>query len=320
MLFQWAAVTFSIHTPFKVLFFVKNIGQWNAKSGPKASYGNFAMRKKNSGSLKKKWKRKGRNGSHFAHTHTHSAKLVVRILYRLTIFNLWYQSLKGKGHVVCSFVHYSILASVLQGTSLEVSVPPYLPSCDGPPLIAPLPLSVAPSFLRSLPPSPLPLAPYMHSSVPSSLVPFLNPPSLPILPLPPPSHHCFLTPSPCSLPPSTTLPLFPPSHPPPFVAPSLPLCRTQFNVHGVCGWQAVLSRPLLFSAKWRVARRQWGIHSCRRRSFNDKLVHSAYVLPRRIRFFTNSKKSDDRNVLQTQINTVDARSFPTVHAATPRAT
>ena len=79
MLFQWAAVTFSIHTPFKVLFFVKNIGQWNAKSSPKAAYGNFAMRKKNSGSLKKKWKRKGRNGSHFAHTHTHSAKLVVRI-------------------------------------------------------------------------------------------------------------------------------------------------------------------------------------------------------------------------------------------------
>ena len=81
MLFQWAAVTFSIHTPFKVLFFVKNIGQWNAKSGPKAAYGNFAMRKKNSGSLKKKWKRKGINGSHFAHTHTHSAKLVVRMIW-----------------------------------------------------------------------------------------------------------------------------------------------------------------------------------------------------------------------------------------------
>ena len=81
MLFQWAAVTFSIHTPFKVLFFVKNIGQWNAKSGPKAAYGNFAMRKKNSVSLKKKLKRKGRNGSHFAHTHTHSAKLVVRIMH-----------------------------------------------------------------------------------------------------------------------------------------------------------------------------------------------------------------------------------------------
>ena len=81
MLCQWAAVTFSIHTPFKVWFFVKNIGQWNAKSGPKAAYGNFAMRKKNSGSLKKKWKRNGRNGSHFAHTHTHSAKLVVRIAW-----------------------------------------------------------------------------------------------------------------------------------------------------------------------------------------------------------------------------------------------
>ena len=114
---------------------------------------------------------------------------------------------------MCSFVHYSILASVLQGTSLEVSVPPYLPSCDGPPLIAPLPLSVAPSLIRSLPPSLLPLAPYMQSSVPSSLVPFLNPPSLPILPLPPPpSHHCFLTPSHCSLPPHPSLlPSLPPS-------------------------------------------------------------------------------------------------------------
>ena len=79
MLFQWAAVTFSIHTPFKVLFFVKNIGQWNAKSGPKAAYGNFAMREKKLGRLKKKWERTGRNGSHFAHTHTRAAKLVVRI-------------------------------------------------------------------------------------------------------------------------------------------------------------------------------------------------------------------------------------------------
>ena len=36
-------------------------------------------------------------------------------------------------------------------------------------------------------------------------------------------------------------------------------------------------------------------------------------------FLTNSKKSDDRNVLQTHINTVEDRTFPTVHAATPRA-
>ena len=76
----------SAYTPFKVLFFVKNIGQWHAKSGPKAAHGNFAMRKKKSGSLKKKWERTGRNASHFAHTHTHSAKLVVRIyIYIYTI-------------------------------------------------------------------------------------------------------------------------------------------------------------------------------------------------------------------------------------------
>ena len=41
--------------------------------------------------------------------------------------------------------------------------------------------------------------------------------------------------------------------------------------------------------------------------------------PPRIRFFTNSKKSDGRNMLQTHINTVEARTFPSVHAATHRA-
>ena len=30
----------------KSLFLVKNKGQWNAKGGPKAAYGNFAMRTK----------------------------------------------------------------------------------------------------------------------------------------------------------------------------------------------------------------------------------------------------------------------------------
>ena len=42
------------YTIQSIVFRKKNIGQWNAKSGPKAAYGNFAMRKKNSGSLKKK--------------------------------------------------------------------------------------------------------------------------------------------------------------------------------------------------------------------------------------------------------------------------
>ena len=64
----------------KSLFLVKNKGQWNAKSGPKAAYGNFAMRTKFSGRLDSKKKRAGRNWSHFAHTHTHAAKLVVEIM------------------------------------------------------------------------------------------------------------------------------------------------------------------------------------------------------------------------------------------------
>ena len=38
----------------KSLFLVKNRGQWNAKSGPKAAYGNFAMRTQFSGRLDSK--------------------------------------------------------------------------------------------------------------------------------------------------------------------------------------------------------------------------------------------------------------------------
>ena len=38
----------------KLLFFVKNKGQWNAKSGPKVADGNVAMRKKNLGRLESK--------------------------------------------------------------------------------------------------------------------------------------------------------------------------------------------------------------------------------------------------------------------------
>ena len=51
----------------KSLFLVKNKGQWNAKSGPKATYGNFAMRTKFSGRLDSKEERAGRNWSNFAH-------------------------------------------------------------------------------------------------------------------------------------------------------------------------------------------------------------------------------------------------------------
>ena len=38
----------------KLLFFVKNKGQWNAKSGPKVADGNVAMRTKISGRLESK--------------------------------------------------------------------------------------------------------------------------------------------------------------------------------------------------------------------------------------------------------------------------
>ena len=51
----------------KSLFLVTNKGQWNAKSGPKAAYGNFAMRTKFSGSLESKKERAGRNLSNCAH-------------------------------------------------------------------------------------------------------------------------------------------------------------------------------------------------------------------------------------------------------------
>ena len=39
---------------YKSSFLVKNKGQWNAKSGPKAAYGNFAMRTKFSGRMDSK--------------------------------------------------------------------------------------------------------------------------------------------------------------------------------------------------------------------------------------------------------------------------
>ena len=45
----------------KSLFLVKKKGQWNAKSGPKAAYGNFAIRTKFSGRLETKYESKGRN-------------------------------------------------------------------------------------------------------------------------------------------------------------------------------------------------------------------------------------------------------------------
>ena len=47
-----AAKRDDIHS--KLLFFVKNKGQWNAKSGPKVAYGNFGVRIFFSGRLESK--------------------------------------------------------------------------------------------------------------------------------------------------------------------------------------------------------------------------------------------------------------------------
>ena len=57
-------------------------------------------------------------------------------------------------------------------------------------------------------------------------------------------------------------------------------------------------------------------------SRHDQQVARGYIgnaPPPRIRFLRIVKKSDGRNMLQTHINTVEARTFPTVHASSPKA-
>ena len=173
--------------------------------------------------------------------------------YRVYIIVIPKSQLQGPRCVLfCALTAvYCILASVL----LRV-----------PPLTFPyLPISLSPTFLLFSSPSPRcshlpPLAPSLpsflrpvHAYVPSSLVPFLNLPSLPPLPLPP-----SLT---SSLP--HALPLLPPSHSP--IAPSLP-------------------PSLPSSILPRVAVRQLRGRASSRCSFNGPLLHSAYVLPQRISF------------------------------------
>ena len=65
--------TYSIQS----ILFGKKYRTMEHKKRSKGSVWEFCYAEKNSGSLKKKWERTGRNGSHFAHTH--AAKLVVRI-------------------------------------------------------------------------------------------------------------------------------------------------------------------------------------------------------------------------------------------------
>ena len=124
----------------------------------------------------------------------------------------------------CILASFLLRVHPLKCTSLLISLPPTLLPFSSPSLrrslLPPLASSLT-SFLRSV-----------HDYVPSSLVPFINLPSLPPHPLPPSTHHRFLTPSrcslplfsPCSLPPSLPLYLLPSLPPslPPFLPPSLP--------------------------------------------------------------------------------------------------
>ena len=117
--------------------------------------------------------------------------------------------------VLCTV--YCILASVLQGTSLEVSLPPYLPSSDGPPLLLLyLPPLLPLSSARFLPP--------LFPSLRPCIVPFI-PHSFPFS-----TPHPSYTPAP-TLPrtiASSLHPLAPSLHHPPLVTslPSSVLCRS----------------------------------------------------------------------------------------------
>ena len=62
----------------KLLFFVKNKGQWNAKSGPMVADGNVAMRKEKIGTLGVEMRACGQKLVKFC-TLTHAAKLVVEM-------------------------------------------------------------------------------------------------------------------------------------------------------------------------------------------------------------------------------------------------
>ena len=177
-------------------------------------------------------------------------------------------------------------------------------------LLYPSPFSPSLPFFP-LPPSPcsLPLPP-LPPSLPLSLPPSILPRPFPV------SHHRFLPPSRPLLPPSLPPSILPRSFPAPRCL--LASCRATRYTLCVCiqiiqCWRAALAivygEP---SHEW-----HWD---------NGVVVPSAggsrlpwQRTPTTNPFLTNSKKSDGRNMLQTHINTVEARTFPTVHTAIPGA-
>ena len=204
----------------------------------------------------------------------------------------------------------SILASSLP--PLTLSLPPSLPLSPCSLSHHHLAPSIPPSFSPSLPLFPLPPSP---CSLPLPPLPPPLPLSLPpsILHRPfPVSHYRFLPPS---------RPLFPPSLPPSilprsFPAPRCLLASCRATQYTLCVYTVLASCTGYCLGRASHAWR-WDNGVVAPSAGGSRLPWQR--TPTTNLFFTNRKKSDGRNMLQTHINTVEARTFPTVHAATHRA-
>ena len=165
-----------------------------------------------------------------------------------------------------------------QGTSLEVSLPPYLPSFHAPPLLLSLAPSLLPSSARFLPPLFPSLRPFISSFLTRSIPqPFFHSRSHP------PSHHCFLPPppSPCFL-----LPI---------LHPSLPGCLPPSNsLYTVCVFGKLHCCTVLCSA---MRDTETMGSSCQKKvSFQWPAVTFSERAPTTNPFFTKSNKCDVRHV------------------------
>ena len=176
--------------------------------------------------------------------------------------------------------------------------------------------SLPPLTFRACLASLLPLSlPLLSPSLLLSLPPLVPSPTITLLP-PPPSPPPLPPALPLSLPPSILPRPFPVSHHR-FLPPSrclLASCRA--TQYALCVYTVLASCTGYCLGRASHAWR-WdnGVVAPSAGGSRLPLQRTPTTNP----FFTNSKKSDGRNILQTHINTVEARTFPTVHAATPRA-
>ena len=192
--------------------------------------------------------------------------------------------------------------------SIPPSFSPSLPLFPLPPSLCSLPPSFSPSLpLFPFPPSPcsLPLPP-LPPSLPLSLPPSILPRPFPV------SHHRFLPPSRPLLPPSLPPSILPRSFP----APRCLLAACRATQYTLCVYTVLASCTGYCLGRASHAWR-WDNGVVAPSAGGSRLPWQR--TPTTNPFFTNSKKSDGRNMLQTHINTVEARTFPTVHTAIPGA-